>query len=97
MDADGEDKKLRTRTRGTKGELEDPIDDPVPITPWNVMISAHGPTCVVSESTPSLGLILIKTGHKLQALGGEVLLSACGKEKGEKDLASIRSFKIDCF
>lgn len=86
MDADGEDKKLRTRTRGTKGELEDPIDDPVPITPWNVMISAHGPTCVVSESTPSRGLILIKSGHKRQTLGGEMLLDVYGSERGEKIL-----------
>lgn len=33
MDADGENKKLRTRSKGTKGELASTLHDPVPRTP----------------------------------------------------------------
>lgn len=38
MDADGENKKLRTRSKGTKGELASTFHDPVPSTPWNTIV-----------------------------------------------------------
>jgi len=38
MDAEAEDKTLRTRAKGTKGELACRFRDPVPSTPWNVGI-----------------------------------------------------------
>ena len=38
MDAEAEDKALRTRAKGTKGELACRFRDPVPSTPWNVGI-----------------------------------------------------------
>lgn len=41
MDADGENKKLRTRSKGTKGELASKFHDPVSSTPWNVPV--HSP------------------------------------------------------
>lgn len=43
MDADGENKKLRTRSKGTKGELASTFPDPVPSTPWNMIVPVHGP------------------------------------------------------
>lgn len=97
MDADGEDKKLRTRSRGIKGELalKTPFSDPVPTTPWSIMISAQAPKCVVTESTPSLGLILIKSGQKMQALWGEMLLHALGNERGKTIFLMHDKFHID--
>lgn len=38
MDADGENKKLRTRSKGTKGELSSTLHDPVPRPPWNTIV-----------------------------------------------------------
>lgn len=43
MDADGENKKLRTRSKGTKGELASTFHDPVPSTPWNMIVPVHSP------------------------------------------------------
>lgn len=43
MDADGENKKLRTRSKGTKGELASTLHDPVPRTPWNIIVPVHSP------------------------------------------------------
>lgn len=43
MDADGENKKLRTRSKGTKGELASMFHDPVPIAPWNMIVPVHSP------------------------------------------------------
>lgn len=43
MDADGENKKLRTRSKGIKGELASTLHDPVPSTPWNMIVPVHSP------------------------------------------------------
>jgi len=43
MDAEGENEKLRTRSKGTKGELTRTFHDPVPYTPWNTIVPVHSP------------------------------------------------------
>lgn len=43
MDAEAEDKTLRTRAKGTKGELASRFHDTVLTTPWNVGVPCSVP------------------------------------------------------
>lgn len=43
MDAEAEDKTLRTRSKGTKGELASRFHDTVPTIPWNMGVPMLSP------------------------------------------------------
>ena len=57
MDAEAEDKTLRTRSKGTKGELASGFQDTMPTTPWNMGVPVLRPWCSLRTIATSAGLV----------------------------------------